>query len=48
MYFRNKRKSKTSLHFKFDGVTLDIVNQYKYLDTVFTEHLDFEITSSIP
>ena len=47
LHFRNKRKSKTSFNFKFDGVTLDIVNQYKYLGTVFSEHLDFEITSSI-
>ncbi len=42
-----REKSKTSFNFKFYGVTLDIVNQYKYLGTVFTEHLDFEITSSI-
>ena len=47
LHFRNKRKSKTSFNFKFDGATLDIVNQYKYLGTVFSEHFDFEITSSI-
>ena len=47
MHFRNKRRRKTHFNFKFDGIVLDIVNSYKYLGTVFNEHLDVAVTSLV-
>ncbi len=39
VHFRNKRKKKTNFYFKFEGVSLDIVEKYKYLGNIFNEHL---------
>ncbi len=47
VHFRNKRKKKTNLNFKFDGVLLDIVEKYKYLGNIFNEHLDFKVISTV-
>ncbi len=47
MHFRNKRKKKTNFNFKFDTVSLDIVEKYKYLGHMFNEHLDFNVISTV-
>ena len=45
--FRNKNRVKSGFNFQFDGVALNIVEKYKYLGTVFSEHLDYDVTSSM-
>ncbi len=47
VHFRNKRKKKTNFNFKFDGVSLDIVEKYKYLGNIVNQHLDFKVISTV-
>ncbi len=47
MHFRNKRKKKTNFNFKFDGVSFDTVEKYKYFGNIFNEHLDLKVTSTV-
>ncbi len=47
VHFRNRRKKNTNFNFKFDGVSLDIVEKYKYLGNIFNEYLDFKVISTV-
>ena len=47
MHFRNRRKSRTSFIFKYDGVPLEVVDSYKYLGIYFNEYLSFSKNANI-
>ncbi len=47
MHFRPVEREKTDFDFTIDGVTLDIVCQYKYLGILLEEHLDFSKTAEM-
>ena len=47
MHFRNKRVNRTEKTFKMGNLSLEIVEEYRYLGIVINEHLKFEHTSTI-
>ena len=42
MHFRNPKKKKSCINFKFGNIKLDIISKYKYLGILLDENLNFK------
>ena len=47
MHFRKKTCNRTQFDFTINGASLEIVSEYKYLEVLLNEHLDFEKNSRV-
>lgn len=47
VHFRPASKTRTNYQFKYNGMVLEIVEQYKYLGIVLNEFLDFKCTAKV-